>query len=307
MGSLIALGAGFNPILSGRENIVANAMVLGLSNKEIKDKIDDIIDFSDLREFIDAPVRNYSSGMQVRLGFAIATAIHPDILVLDEVLAVGDAAFRQKCYSRLRKMMKNSAVIFVSHSMEYISQTCNKVAVMEQGIATLYNDVNNGIAQYNEQFRMSQPTEKDEEDTFRKIAGPITCATINLSKRTYLHGEPFQLTIELNSEARLPDPIYVFTAINQHNQMVMTIHTGRLKQCYEIIEGKQRITLSIPKLDLHEGVYRWHFNLAERGKIEHLIWYNNAGSFEVQSTMRPVSDIPYVPTPDRVYIENIAE
>ena len=89
--------------------------------------------------------------------------------------------------------------------------------------------------------------------------------------------------------------------------MVMTIHTGRLKQCYEIIEGKQRITLSIPKLDLHEGVYRWHFNLAERGKIEHLIWYNNAGSFEVQSTMRPVSDIPYVPTPDRVYIENIAE
>ena len=109
VGALIALGAGFNPILTGRENIYVNGSVLGLSRCELESKAADIIEFADLHDFIDAPVQNYSSGMQVRLGFAIATALNPDVLILDEVLAVGDAAFRRNaitgsasCRSRLR-------------------------------------------------------------------------------------------------------------------------------------------------------------------------------------------------------------
>ena len=118
IGALIALGAGFNPILTGRENIYINGSVLGLSKREIDRKVDEIIDFADVRDAIDAPVRTYSSGMMVRLGFAVATAItKPDVLILDEVLAVGDAQFRYKCYNRVGQLKRNTAVIFVSHSM----------------------------------------------------------------------------------------------------------------------------------------------------------------------------------------------
>ena len=126
VGALIALGAGFNPILTGRENIYVNGSVLGLTKKEIDAKFDEIVDFSGMEEFIDTPVQSYSSGMQVRLGFAVATAIEPNILLIDEVLAVGDMAFRIKCYNRIGRLQKNAATILVTHDMSYLSTVCNR-------------------------------------------------------------------------------------------------------------------------------------------------------------------------------------
>lgn len=135
VGALIALGAGFNPILTGRENIYVNASVLGLSNREIDEKLDEIVDFAEVGEFIDSPVQSYSSGMQVRLGFAVATALNPDILILDEVLAVGDASFRSKCLLRISRLLSNCAVIFVSHQESQIGRICNRVLLLERGAA----------------------------------------------------------------------------------------------------------------------------------------------------------------------------
>lgn len=137
VGALIALGAGFNPILTGRENIYINGSVLGLSKKEINDKIDEIIDFAEIGEFIDMPVQNYSSGMQVRLGFSVASSLSPDVLILDEVLAVGDIKFVVKCLNRMREVSKNSAVVFVSHNMQYISSFCSRAILMEKGTLAL--------------------------------------------------------------------------------------------------------------------------------------------------------------------------
>lgn len=133
VGALIALGAGFNPILSGRENIYVNASVLGLTKKEIDAKMDEIIDFAEIDEFIDTPVQNYSSGMQVRLGFAVAIALNPDVLLLDEVLAVGDAAFRTKCFQRIGKLLNNCAVIFVSHDTVQVSRICDQCLYLKKG------------------------------------------------------------------------------------------------------------------------------------------------------------------------------
>jgi len=137
IGALIALGAGFNPILTGRENIYINGSVLGLTRKEIDAKIDDIINFAEIEDAIDAPVRTYSSGMQVRLGFSIASSLDPDILILDEVLAVGDAGFVVKCLNRVRELAQNCAIIFVSHQMQYVSNFCTRVIVMDQGMPLL--------------------------------------------------------------------------------------------------------------------------------------------------------------------------
>lgn len=150
VGALIALGAGFNPILTGRENIYVNAAVLRLDKHEVDARIDEIIDFAEIHDFIDAPVQTYSSGMAVRLGFSIAAIlIKPDILFLDEVLAVGDIGFTIKCLNTVRYLTGNAAVVFVSHNMQYISAFCTRVMVLERG-ATLLDSINpaDGIDRY---------------------------------------------------------------------------------------------------------------------------------------------------------------
>lgn len=138
VGALIALGAGFNPILTGRENIYINASVLGLPKREVDAKVDEIIEFSEIGDFIDTPVQNYSSGMTVRLGFSVAAVlIKPDVLFLDEVLAVGDIGFVIKCLNTVRRLTAESAVVFVSHSMQFVSAFCTRVIVMQRGEALL--------------------------------------------------------------------------------------------------------------------------------------------------------------------------
>lgn len=147
--ALIELGAGFSPILTGRENIYNQGALYGLSKADIDEKIEDIIEFSEIREFIDMPVQNYSSGMKVRLGFAVATKIEPDVLILDEVLAVGDVAFRMKSLNAICEKMKRTAVIFVSHSMPQIHRVCNEVLVMNHGKSEYQgNDISEGVSRY---------------------------------------------------------------------------------------------------------------------------------------------------------------
>lgn len=131
---LIELGAGFNPNLSGLENIFLNGYLLGYDKKYIEENIQSIIEFSELGEFIDVPVKNYSSGMKARLGFAVATTVNPNILLVDEVLSVGDFKFQEKCQNRINEMMKNNAtVLFVSHSISQVEKLCSRCIWLEKG------------------------------------------------------------------------------------------------------------------------------------------------------------------------------
>lgn len=131
---LLQLGAGFHPELTGRENIYLNATLLGHSHDEIENKLDEIIEFSEISNFINAPLRTYSSGMQSRLGFAVATAWQPDILILDEVLSVGDFRFQEKCVERMTKFRDNGAtVLMVSHSIDQIRSTCERALWLDHG------------------------------------------------------------------------------------------------------------------------------------------------------------------------------
>jgi homopolymeric O-antigen transport system ATP-binding protein len=150
VGALIALGAGFNPILTGRENVYTNAAVLGLSRREVDAKLDEIIDFAEIGQFIDTPFQNYSSGMSVRLGFSVAALlIEPDVLFLDEVLAVGDIGFIVKCLNAIRRLTAKSAVVFVSHAMTFVSSFCTRVMVMKNGEALLHTEkVAEGVDRY---------------------------------------------------------------------------------------------------------------------------------------------------------------
>jgi lipopolysaccharide transport system ATP-binding protein len=149
VGALIELGAGFSPVLTGRENIYINGAVLGFSKREIDAKFDEIVDFAELHDAIDAPVQTYSSGMYVRLGFAVAAQLNPDIFLIDEILAVGDVAFRMKCFKHLLDSKRaGKTIVVVSHNMIDINRVCDRVVVMERGKKIYDGDISVGIATY---------------------------------------------------------------------------------------------------------------------------------------------------------------
>lgn len=138
---LLELGAGFDPQYTGAENIFLYGSVLGLSKEFLESKFDEIVEFSELQKFIDVPLKNYSSGMKARLGFSIATVVEPDILILDEVLSVGDARFRKKSEQRVMDMFdKGVTVLFVSHSLEQVERLCNKAMILDHGQLIAYGD-----------------------------------------------------------------------------------------------------------------------------------------------------------------------
>lgn len=148
---MIELGAGFDKQYTGAENIFLYGAVLGHSRKFMEEKFDEIVEFSELKEFIDVPLKNYSSGMRARLGFSIATVVKPDILILDEVLSVGDAKFRKKSEKKLVDMMDTGVtVLFVSHNLEQVKRICNKAMILEKGSLVAYGDIEEVSNKYKE-------------------------------------------------------------------------------------------------------------------------------------------------------------
>jgi lipopolysaccharide transport system ATP-binding protein len=149
VGALIELAAGFHPDLTGRENIFLQGAIMGMSREEIRKRFDDIVSFSGISEFIDTPVKRYSSGMNARLGFAIAANLDPEVLLIDEVLAVGDFNFQQRCFERLEQFRRNGiAIAFVSHNMQAVASLCDRVMLLTAGQPPILGDVPTVLAQY---------------------------------------------------------------------------------------------------------------------------------------------------------------
>lgn len=146
---LLELGAGFDPELTGRENIMMNGLILGMSEKDIRARFDEIVDFAEIETFLDVPIKNYSSGMKSRLGFAVATSARADILIADEVLATGDRAFQAKCEMRMRELLAGgTTLLFVSHSADAVKRMCQKVLWLDQGQVRLMGDAETGMEAY---------------------------------------------------------------------------------------------------------------------------------------------------------------
>ncbi|MHC4788029.1 MAG: ABC transporter ATP-binding protein [Planctomycetota bacterium] len=151
VGALIALGAGFHPHMTGRENVYLNGTILGMTRRELDEKFDDIVEFAEIGDFLDAPVNSYSSGMRVRLGFAIASRCDPDVLLVDEVLAVGDSEFRLKCHNWITEfMMRGKAVVFVSHNEAMIAKHCDRALLLWQGRGRFLGPTEEALDHYHE-------------------------------------------------------------------------------------------------------------------------------------------------------------
>jgi lipopolysaccharide transport system ATP-binding protein len=219
VGALIALGAGFNPILTGRENIYVNGSVLGLRKKEIDEKIEDIIDFAEIREFIDSPVQSYSSGMQVRLGFSIATALNPDVLLLDEVLAVGDAAFRVKCFNRMYDVLQRAAVVFVSHNMPQLTRICSRLMLLKYGCALRdSSDLGMVVGKYHESMESHFVTTTQGTGNAQIYSVHIQDENGNLVSNL-IHGSPFTLVVGFSIAMRPTlQPVRLLITVNDEEQ-----------------------------------------------------------------------------------------
>jgi len=193
---LIEMSAGFNPHMTGLENIKMRAKLQGLSKGQVNSKIDEIVDFSELEEFIDSPYQTYSSGMKSRLGFSVSTCFEPDILVIDEVLAVGDLGFRMKCYERIDELKEQTAMIFVSHSLGHISRLCDRGAYLEKGRLLHCGDTQSAIAMY--QDKMGASSKKSAAEYKANLIS-LECNFSSVEESgDIIYGSPLDVVITLD-------------------------------------------------------------------------------------------------------------
>jgi lipopolysaccharide transport system ATP-binding protein len=303
VGALIALGSGFNPILTGRENIYINASVLGFSKDEIDDKIEGIIDFAEIGDFIDTPVQNYSSGMQVRLGFAVAVNLKPDILLIDEVLAVGDIGFKQKAYAAIYEAIKNAAVIFVSHSISQVSKVCNRGLLLKSGKAVKFStNVSSVIDAYNSEF--SSPLNCR---TFGPGQARLRSCTVlsnglesnNISFTPEINNREFAVqhkdTLEIRFNLDIDNSIKKFyLGIGFVDMGMQGVAQCSSINCGGIFDnnsnGFLEIKVSIPDLPLSQGTYEMFFRVQESNwpKLmtgKNLCLYDNLLTLQVKSNI----------------------
>ncbi len=277
IGALIELGAGFNPILTGRENIYNNASILGFTKKEIEEKMNSIINFSEIGEFIDTPVQNYSSGMKVRLGFSVAAHLEPDILIIDEVLAVGDLGFILKCFSKIDELLPHTAVIFVSHSMPMISRICNEVILMDHGkVEYCGKEIGKGIQLYYNKFSNNHQNKLYDTKTFELIS----VQTDLLNNKIHRHKD-FNLTFEFEVNATIERlPILYLEFKDKEQKPIAGISVKEYRE--NIKEGSKityKITVKNPLFTL--GKYILDLGLYDPSTESPYIRINNIIEFTV--------------------------
>jgi lipopolysaccharide transport system ATP-binding protein len=279
--SLLESGTGFHPELTGRENIFLNGAILGMTRAEIHGKFDEIVAFSEVEQFIDAPVKRYSSGMYVRLAFAVAAHLEPEILIVDEVLAVGDAAFQQKCLGKMKDVAgEGRTILFVSHNMEPVRRLCSRGLWLHESTVRMDDTIDRVVDAYTESMAQQPRTVLRNAKYGLTIFGIQLFNQLGVSASTFRSGD--DLVVELNYEAKTPVARPMFALVIQGFKgacfaanMLLDGHQP------EVLHGKGKITCtfkSIPLLPQH-----YHIQLAVRAKNgkDMIINYNEVASFIV--------------------------
>jgi lipopolysaccharide transport system ATP-binding protein len=284
-GALIALGAGFHPLMTGRENVYLNAAILGLSRQAIRERFQEIIDFAEIGPFIDAPVSTYSSGMRVKLGFAIAINVQADLLLIDEVLAVGDMGFKIKCLNAIRRLMADTAVVFVSHQMQFVSQFCTRVMLMNAGQVVCDTDsVELGIDRYLELF----PQEKQLAGTGEAIVENLVLSSGGRSwsgeeEGSLRQGE--ELTVSFDVRITNPKIRGVCANLAIHDQgmdpVIAYRDNGEANGVRLLPSGSGRFTIALGKIDLNAGKYSLLIAVRDPDGRQTLARVQGLGTFRV--------------------------
>lgn len=289
MGALIAVGAGFHPHMTGRENIYLNGTILGMTRKEIDSKLQEIIDFADIGEFIDAPVSTYSSGMTVRLGFSIAIHSDPEILLADEVLAVGDLNFALKCYRKIAEFTeKGGSIILVSHSIQLVRNTCQGVIWMERGVIKRIGETQKICDEY-EVWTMNK--NKADEDTKREAIHNDPLVRIDRVEfenakgeiiSDFRVGDDFKMRMHYSLKRIVDKPVFVISIFNPENIMVISNYNKYDGFNIDKIENSGHVCFKMQKLNLKPASYSVSISLAEDNDLNKVLeWHDKMYSFSV--------------------------
>jgi lipopolysaccharide transport system ATP-binding protein len=291
--SLLEIGTGFHPELSGRENIFLNGAILGMSRAEIRRKFDEIVVFAEVEQFLDTPVKRYSSGMYVRLAFSVAAHLEPEILIVDEVLAVGDAEFQAKCLGKMEEVSKGEGrtILFVSHNLDAVRALCTRCLLFDSGKLVQDGNVQQVISRYIDH------SERRMSVHFSPISGRPSIISVSLD-REQLDKGIFELVIGFTSPFLLNPPMPGFVLHNALHVPVMGSNPRYHNAGYpklNISEGKAKVILK--NLHLHSGLYKldiWLGNMQENFDLK-----TDALVFEYQNL------VSYTDTPDPLLIGSI--
>jgi ABC-type polysaccharide/polyol phosphate transport system ATPase subunit len=278
--SMLELGAGFHPDFTGRENVFMNGAIHGLSEREVADRLDAIVAFAELEEFIDMPVRTYSSGMSMRLAFAISSHVQPDVLLLDEVLAVGDEAFQRKCMGRIAEFRRGGGtLVFVSHDPSAVERVCDRAVLLADGVVVADGPPGTVLATYHRMLAaegsdMGRGADDADPRVWGNRAVRITDARLvgpDGPTDRFTGGEP--LTIEMDVEAAdpVPTPIFGIAVSTVDGPLVFGTNTRLDAIDLPELHGSRTVRFTVPALPLHDG--RFAVTLAVHSYDEDVVYH----------------------------------
>ena len=288
VGSLLELGAGFHPEFTGRENVYLNGAILGLKRRDIRERMDEIVSFAELERFIDLPVRTYSSGMVMRLGFAVAAHLEADLLLLDEVFAVGDEEFQRKCFGKIYEFkQRGGTIVFVSHDASAVQRLCERAVLLREGHVEFDGPAREAISRYHRLLA-------DERDPAERGAGlreygsgEVRIAGARLfgpggeERGQFSPGEPLSVVLELEVARPLPPPRLSFE-LRDHAGMVLAAGTQDTSELgWEETAGPRAVRFEIERLPLADGRFHMRFEVADAEGRHLYHWLDDAIRFIV--------------------------
>lgn len=297
----LELGVGFNPELTARENVYLNGTILGLTRKEIDEKYDEIIQFAELEEFVDLKIKNFSSGMQVRLAFSVAIRAHAEILLIDEVLAVGDANFQEKCIREFARFKgEGRTILFVTHAMDLVERFCDRALLLDNGkIADLGNPKKIAL-EYGMLNVLEEEKKENEENckggTVKKGNRKIEIYEVegfdkNGERKTIFHpGDEVNIKINYDANGSVEKPVFGAAFFNEAGVYVAGLNTKTSGLCIDKLKGKGSIELKINNIPFLQGSYRVAVKVFDWEMVNILEYKNDAYSFGIEVKEKEYDD-----------------
>ena len=287
----LELGVGFNGELTGRENVFLNAAILGLSDKEIADKYDKIVEFAELERFMDQKLKNYSSGMQVRLAFAVAMQVDADIFLMDEVLAVGDTAFQMKCFDKFRELKaKGKTIVFVTHDLGSVRKFCDRVLYLNNGEEVLMGETDIVVDNYvfkDKDLDLSDITNKKNQEDYVIVKSVDFIDGFGNKTNHLKTGDLCRIDIKVDSKIIENDPNLGFIIYDEKNNYIFGSNSELIgEKLVPLKKGENNISIEIPNLNLLGGKYYLTIAVSDYYGANCYVWMDRAYSFFVISASR---------------------
>jgi lipopolysaccharide transport system ATP-binding protein len=286
--SLLELGAGFQPEFTGRENVYLNGSIYGLKRSYIREQMDEIVAFAELDRFIDLPMRTYSSGMFMRLGFAVAAHLSADVLLLDEVFAVGDEAFQQKCFGKIFEFkQRGGTIVFVSHDATAVERLCERAVLLRNGRVEFDGPTHDAIVRYHRLLAAERDPAERQVGLREWGSGEARIVEVELlsdeggDRRQFLAGEPFSLRLRIDSERPLPAPRLTYELRNEAGLLLSAGVQDTSELGWEERAGERTLRFDVDRLPLADGRFQLRFGLSDSTGQRLYHWLDDAARFLV--------------------------